>query len=205
MNTTGIDLYSWATPSGWKASCTLKELGIPYTLYPADITKGQQQAPEYLALNPNARIPTIVDHDVGNFSVFESGAIMIYLAEKGGRLLPAGSKERSLVIQWLMFQMGGVGPMQGQANVFFRYFSDRLPAAIARYQNEVRRLYGVLDRRLADNEWLATDFSIADIANWCLPDPQLGQGGGRRFAESEALDGGYRPTPWLRQGRADSP
>ena len=103
MNTTGIDLYSWATPNGWKASCTLEELGIPYTLYPVDITKGQQQAPEYLALNPNARIPTIVDHDVGNFSVFESGAIMIYLAEKGGRLLPAGSKERSLVIQWLMF------------------------------------------------------------------------------------------------------
>jgi len=167
MNTTGIDLYSWATPNGWKASCTLEELGIPYTLYPVDITKGQQQAPEYLALNPNARIPTIVDHDVGNFSVFESGAIMIYLAEKAGRLLPAASKERSLVIQWLMFQMGGVGPMQGQANVFFRYFPDRLPAAIARYQNEVRRLYGVLDRRLADNEWLATDFSIADIANWC--------------------------------------
>jgi GSH-dependent disulfide-bond oxidoreductase len=163
MNTTSIDLYSWATPNGWKASCTLEELGIPYTLYPVDITKGQHRAPGYLALNPNAKIPTIVDHDAGNFSVLESGAIMIYLAEKADRLLPAEFKARSLVIQWLMFQMGGVGPMQGRANVFFRYFPEYLPAAIARYQNEVRRLYGVLDRRLADNEWLAPDFSIADM------------------------------------------
>ena len=138
MNTTGIDLYSWATPNGWKASCTLEELGIPYTLYPVDITKGQQQAPEYLALNPNARIPTIVDHDVGNFSVLESGAIMIYLAEKAGRLLPAEFKARSLVVQWLMFQMGGVGSMQDQANVFFATFPSgcRPPSCATRTRSE---------------------------------------------------------------------
>jgi len=129
--------------------------------------KGRQRAPEYLRLNPSAKIPAIGDHDVGDLGWFDSGGSMIYLAEKAGRLLPIEFKARSRVIQWLMFQMGGVGPMQGQANVFFRYFPERLPSAIARYQNEVRRLYGVLDHRLADNEWLATDFSIADIANWC--------------------------------------
>jgi GST-like protein len=167
MSASRIDLYTWATPNGWKASCTLEELEIPYALYPVNIMMGRQKLPEYVKLNPNARIPTIVDHDAEDFAVFESGAIMIYLAEKAGRLLPTESKARSRVIQWLMFQMGGVGPMQGQANVFFRYFPERLPSAIARYQNEVRRLYGVLDQRLAHNEWLATDFSIADIANWC--------------------------------------
>ncbi len=166
MSASGIDLYTWATPNGWKASCTLEELQIPYTVYPLDIMKKQHKTSEYSRLNPNEKIPAIVDHDVGDFVVFESGAIMIYLAEKAGRLLPTEFKGRSRVIQWLMFQMGGVGPMQGQANVFFRYFPERLPGAIARYQNEVRRLYGVLDQRLADNEWLAADFSIADIANW---------------------------------------
>lgn len=166
MSASGIDLYTWATPNGWKASCTLEELQLPYTVYPLDIMKKQHKTPEYSKLSPNEKIPAIVDHDVGDFAVFESGAIMIYLAEKAGRLLPTEFKARSRVIQWLMFQMGGVGPMQGQANVFFRYFPERLPGAIARYQNEVRRLYGVLDQRLADNEWLAADFSIADIANW---------------------------------------
>jgi GST-like protein len=161
-----IDLYTWATPNGWKASCTLEELEIPYTLYPVNIMKGEQKTPAYVRLNPNARIPTVVDHDAGDFVVFESGAIMIYLAEKASRLLPMERQARSRVIQWLMFQMGGVGPMQGQANVFYRYFPERLPGAIARYQNEVRRLYGVLDGRLAESEWLAGDFSIADIANW---------------------------------------
>lgn len=161
-----IDLYTWATPNGWKASCTLEELEIPYTLYPIDIMKGAQKTAEYSQINPNNRIPTIVDHDEGGFAVFESGAIMVYLAEKAGRLLPTERKARSRVMQWLMFQMGGVGPMQGQANVFHRYFPERLPGAIARYQNEVRRLYGVLDRQLADSDWLTPDFSIADIANW---------------------------------------
>jgi GST-like protein len=167
MSASSIDLYTWVTPNGWKASCTLEELGMAYTVRPVDIMKGQQRSPEYLKLNPNGKIPTIVDHDADDFVVFESGAIMIYLAEKAGRLLPTDFKARSRVIQWLMFQMGGVGPMQGQANVFFRYFPERIPGAIARYQNEVKRLYGVLDRRLVDNEWLAADFSIADIANWC--------------------------------------
>lgn len=167
MTQSTIDLYTWATPNGWKASCTLEELGIPYNVHPIDIMQGEQKRPEYLRLNLNGRIPTIVDRDAGDFAVFESGAIMIYLAEKAGGLLPTETKARSRVIQWLMFQMGGVGPMQGQAHVFFRYFPERLPGAIARYQNEVKRLYGVLDRQLADNEWLVDDFSIADIANWC--------------------------------------
>jgi GSH-dependent disulfide-bond oxidoreductase len=167
MSAPSIDLFTWATPNGWKASCTLEELQMPYTLYPVDIMKGQQREPTYVKLNPNCRIPTIVDRGTGDFAVFESGAIMIYLAEKAGRLLPTEFKARSRVVQWLMFQMGGVGPMQGQANVFFRYFPERLPSAIARYQNEVKRLYGVLDRQLAENEWLAGEFSIADIANWC--------------------------------------
>ena len=122
MSAPSIDLFTWATPNGWKASCTLEELQIPYTLYPVDIMKGQQREPEYVKLNPNARIPTIVDRDAGDFAVFESGAIMIYLAEKAGRLLPTEFKARSRVVQWLMFQMGGVGPMQGQANVFFATF-----------------------------------------------------------------------------------
>ena len=138
MSAPSIDLFTWATPNGWKASCTLEELRMPYTLYPVDIMKGQQREPTYVKLNPNARIPTIVDRGAGDFAVFESGAIMIYLAEKAGRLLPTEFKARSRVVQWLMFQMGGVGPMQGQANVFFRYFPERLPSAIGRYQNEVK-------------------------------------------------------------------
>jgi GST-like protein len=134
MSASGIDLYTWATPNGWKASCTLEELQLPYTVHPLDIMKKQHKTPEYSKLNPNEKIPAIVDHDVGDFAVFESGAIMIYLAEKAGRLLPTEFKARSRAIQWLMFQMGSVGPMQGQANVFFRYFPERLPSAIARYQ-----------------------------------------------------------------------
>ena len=161
-----IDLYTWATPNGWKASATLEELEIPYNLKPIDITTGIQKDPSYTAINPNGRIPAIVDHDEDGFAIFESGAIMIYLAEKAGRLLPADAKGRSEVIQWLMFQMGGLGPMQGQANMFYRYMDEKIPVAIDRYQNETRRLYSVLDGRLADNEFLAGDYSIADIANW---------------------------------------
>ena len=161
-----IDLYTWATPNGWKASATLEELELPYNLKPVDITTGVQKSPDYVAINPNGRIPAIVDHDAGGFAVFESGAIMLYLAEKTGRLIPADAKGRSEVIQWLMFQIGGLGPMQGQANVFHRYFPEKIPAAIERYQNETRRLYGVLDTRLSDREFLVGDFSIADIAHW---------------------------------------
>ena len=162
-----IDLYTASTPNGWKASCTLEELGLPYAVHAIDLAKGQQKESAFLALNPNGRIPVIVDRDAGDFPVFESGALMIYLAEKAGRLLPSDAKGRSRAIQWLMFQMGGIGPMMGQANVFFRYFPEKLPSAIARYQNESRRLFEVLERRLSESEWLAGEFSIADIANWC--------------------------------------
>ncbi|AMO69094.1 MAG: glutathione S-transferase [Zhongshania aliphaticivorans] len=162
-----IDLYTAPTPNGHKASCTLEALGFEYNTHFVNITEGEQKKPEFLAINPNGRIPAIVDRDLGDFPIFESGAIMIHLAEKAGRLLPTDAKGRAMVMQWLMFQMGGVGPMMGQANVFFRYFPEKIPAAIDRYQNESRRLFEVLDKRLSENQWLAKDYSIADIANWC--------------------------------------
>lgn len=161
-----IELFTAATPNGWKASITLEEAGLPYTVRRIDFDKREQKEPWYLKINPNGRIPAIVDHGNGDFAVFESGALMIYVAEKAGKLLPADVKGRSLVIQWLMFQMGGVGPMMGQANVFYRYAPERIPYAIDRYQREVRRLLEVLDARLADNEFLAGEYSLADIANW---------------------------------------
>jgi GST-like protein len=161
-----IELFTEATPNGWKASITLEELGLPYKVRHIQFDKREQKEPWYLKINPNGRIPTIVDHDNGDFAVFESGALMIYLAEKAGKLLPTDVKGRSLVIQWLMFQIGNLGPMMGQANVFFRYAPERIPYAIDRYQRESRRLFEVLDARLADHEYLAGDYSIADIANW---------------------------------------
>ncbi|MGE6762985.1 glutathione S-transferase family protein [Corallococcus interemptor] len=161
-----IDLYTWNTPNGHKVSVALEELGLPYTVHALDISTGVQKQPAFLAINPNGRIPAIVDRAEGDFAVFESGAILLYLAEKTGRLMPTDAKGRSLVTQWLMFQMAGVGPMQGQANVFFRYFPEKLQPAIDRYQNETRRLYTVLESRLKDHEYLAGDYSIADIANW---------------------------------------
>jgi GSH-dependent disulfide-bond oxidoreductase len=161
-----IDLYTSPTPNGWKASIMLEEIGLPYTVKPIRLETLEQKQEWYLKLNPNGRIPTIVDHDEGGFAVFESGAILIYLAEKTGRLLPQDRKGRSTVIQWLMFQMGAIGPMQGQANVFYRYAPEKLPYAIERYQKETKRLYTVLDKRLADREYLADDYSIADIATW---------------------------------------
>jgi len=161
-----IDLYTAPTPNGWKVSIALEELGMPYEVRPINLTKLEQKEPWFLAINPNGRIPAIVDRDEGAFPVFESGAILIYLAEKAGRLLPADRLGRSRAIQWLMFQMGGVGPMMGQANVFFRYFPEKIQSAIDRYQHESRRLFEVLDRRLGESEWLAGDYSIADIANW---------------------------------------
>lgn len=162
-----IDLYTAPTPNGHKASCTLEELDIPYTVYPIDLAQGDQKTDAFLALNPNGRIPVIVDRANEDLAIFESGAIMIYLAEMTGRLLPTERKARARVMAWLMFQMGGVGPMMGQANVFFRYFPEKITAAIERYQNECRRLFEVLDRRLGESEWLGDDYSIADIANWC--------------------------------------
>jgi glutathione S-transferase len=161
-----IVLYTSPTPNGWKVSIALEELGLPYEVRAIRLQEGEQKEPWYLELNPNGRIPTIVDRDAGDFVVFESGAILLYLAEKTGRLLPADAKGRSLVVQWLMFQMGGIGPMQGQANVFFRYAPERIPYAIERYHDETKRLYRVLDRRLAEHEFLAGDYSIADIATW---------------------------------------
>lgn len=161
-----IDLYTAATPNGHKASIALEELGLPYTLKVLDLTAGDQKRPDFLAINPNGRIPAIVDHDADGFAVFESGAVLIYLAEKTGRLMPGDTKGRSRVLQWLMFQMGGVGPMMGQANVFFRYFPEKIPAVIDRYQGETKRLFRVLDAHLENNEYLAGDYSIADIANW---------------------------------------
>ena len=163
-----IDLYTSPTPNGWKASITLEELELPYEVHRIDLGANQQKESAFLEINPNGRIPAIVDRDAGDFPVFESGAIMLYLAEKvgDGRLLPTDPQGRSRVVQWLMFQMGGLGPMQGQANVFFRYFPEKLPSAIARYQNETRRLYTVLDGQLAKQEWLAGDYSLADIANY---------------------------------------
>ena len=162
-----IDLYTAPTPNGHKASCTLEALEIPYETHFVNISEDDQHKPDFRALNPNGRIPVIVDRDMDNLAVFESGAIMIYLAEKAGRLLPTDVKGRSRVIQWLMFQMGGVGPMMGQANVFYRYFPEKIQPAIDRYQNECRRLFEVLDGHLGEHEWLADDYSIADIANWC--------------------------------------
>lgn len=161
-----IDLFTAATPNGWKVSIALEELGLPYDVRVLDFAQAEQKRPEFLAINPNGRIPAIVDRDGGDLAVFESGAILLYLAEKTGRLLPTDVKGRSRAIQWLMFQMGGVGPMMGQAGVFANYFPEKIPAVIERYRRESRRLFEVLDGHLATNEYLAGDYGIADIANW---------------------------------------
>ncbi|VVM46685.1 Disulfide-bond oxidoreductase YfcG [Pseudomonas fluorescens] len=161
-----IDLYTAATPNGHKVSIVLEELGLPYTVHALSFDKKEQKSADFLKINPNGRIPAIVDRANGDFAVFESGAILIYLAEMSGKLLPQDPKGRSVVLQWLMFQMGGIGPMQGQANVFFRYFPEKLQGAIDRYQHETRRLYEVLDSRLQSVEFLAGEYSIADIATY---------------------------------------
>lgn len=161
-----IELFTAATPNGHKVSIALEELGLPYEFKVLDLQKHEQKAPWFLEINPNGRIPAIIDHEAQDFAVFESGAILIYLAEKTGRLLPTDAKGRSRVLQWLMFQMAGVGPMMGQANVFHRYLPEKIPLAISRYQAESRRLFEVLDSYLAHHEWLAGDYSIADIATW---------------------------------------
>jgi glutathione S-transferase/GST-like protein len=161
-----IELFTAATPNGHKISIALEELGLPYTMRVLDFAQSEQKQDWYLAINPNGRIPAIVDHDADDFAVFESGAILVYLAEKTGRLMPGDPKGRSLVLQWLMFQMAGIGPMMGQANVFYRYLPEKIPVAIERYHGETKRLFRVLDRRLQAHEYLAGDYSIADIANW---------------------------------------
>jgi|TARA_Y100000766_G_scaffold151883_1_gene130512 GST-like protein len=161
-----IDLYTSATPNGWKVTIALEELELPYKLHTVNLSAGEQHSNEFLTLNLNGRIPVIVDREKDNFIVFESGAILLYLAEKTGKLMPKDVKGRSLVMQWLMFQMGGIGPMQGQAVVFERYFPEDVPQARTRYKNETRRLYEVLDSRLGQVEFLAGEYSIADIATW---------------------------------------
>ena len=161
-----IDLYTSATPNGWKVTIALEELELPYKLHTVDLSAGEQHSNEFLTLNLNGRIPVIVDREKDNFIVFESGAILLYLAEKTGKLMPRDVKGRSLVMQWLMFQMGSIGPMQGQAVVFERYFPEDVPQARTRYKNETRRLYEVLDSRLGQVEFLAGEYSIADIATW---------------------------------------
>ncbi|WP_207790464.1 glutathione S-transferase family protein [Polymorphobacter fuscus] len=159
-----MTLYTAATPNCYKVSVTLEELGLAYAVVKVDLAHGQQKTPDYLRINPNGRVPALVDD---GFPIFESGAILVYLAEKTGLLMPSDVKGRSQVMQWLMFQMGGIGPMMAQANVFYRYFPEKIPAAIARYQGEGRRLFEVIDSHLASREFLAGDYSIADIANWC--------------------------------------
>ena len=161
-----IDLYTWSTPNGRKVSIMLEECGLPYTVHPIDITKGEQFRPEFLEISPNNKIPAIVDRDSGQ-RVFESGAILIWLAERTGLFLPSAPTARIATLEWLMFQMGGVGPMLGQAHHFLKFNPGKAPYAEERYGAEARRLYGVLDRRLAEMPYLAgQDLTIADFATW---------------------------------------
>ena len=177
-----IDLHFWTTPNGYKVLLFLEEAGVPYTIKPVNISKGDQFTPEFLSIAPNNRIPAIVDHapDGGgaSVSVFESGAILVYLAEKHRRFLPADLRGRVETLQWLFWQMGGLGPMAGQNHHFSQYAPDKLPYAIDRYVNETGRLYGVLNKRLADRAFMAgADYTIADMASypWIVPHRRQGQ------------------------------
>ena len=175
-----IDLYYWPTPNGFKISIMLEECGLPYRVIPVNIGKGDQFTPEFLALNPNNRMPVIVDQDApgGPLSVFESGAILVYLAEKTGKFLPAETHKRFDVLQWLFWQMAGLGPMAGQAGHFLIYQEGKHAYATERYTNEYGRLLAVMERRLRDRDYLAGDYSIADMAclPWASPYERLGQG-----------------------------
>jgi len=176
-----IDLYYWPTPNGHKITMFLEETGLDYKIFPVDISAGDQFKPEFLAFSPNNRMPAIIDHapaDGGEaITVFESGAILVYLAEKTGRFLPHDVRGRKTVLEWLFWQMGGLGPMAGQNHHFRNYALEKLPYAIDRYVNETNRLYGVLNKRLADREFIAGDFSIADMASypWVVPYKNQGQ------------------------------
>lgn len=164
-----IDLYTWTTPNGRKVSIMLEELELPYRVHPINIGRNEQFAPEYVAINPNSKIPALVDSDGPDgapIALMESGAILIYLAEKAGTLIPATPRGRYVALQWLMFQMGGVGPIYGQVHHFLRAAKEQVPYAIERYKKETARLYGVLDARLADEPYLAGEYSIADIATY---------------------------------------
>jgi GSH-dependent disulfide-bond oxidoreductase len=164
-----IDLYTWGTPNGRKVSIMLEECALPYRVHAVDIGKGQQSLPGFVAINPNSKIPAIVDSDGPGgtpFNLFESGAILLYLAKKAGRFFPLDERRQFEALQWLMFQMGGVGPMFGQAHHFLRSAPEPVPYAIERYTKESRRLYGVLDGHLRDHEYLADEYSVADIATY---------------------------------------
>lgn len=176
-----IDLYYWPTPNGWKVSIMLEETGLPYKLIPVNIGRGEQFKPEFLAISPNNRMPAIVDDDPADggapFSVFESGAILLYLGEKTGQFLPRDMRGKTRVTEWVMWQMGGLGPMAGQAHHFRQYAPSPLPYAIDRYTNEVNRLYGVMNNQLERHEYLAGEYSIADMAAfpWVVPYERQGQ------------------------------
>jgi GST-like protein len=176
-----IDVHYWTTPNGHKVTMFLEETATPYTIIPVNIGKGEQFKPEFLTVSPNNRIPAIVDHEPTGggepIAVFESGAILLYLADKTGKLIPRDLRARTDAIQWLFWQMGGLGPMSGQNNHFAHYAVDKLPYAINRYRDEVNRLYGVLNKRLADREFVAGDYSIADMASypWVVPHERQGQ------------------------------
>jgi GST-like protein len=174
-----IDLHYWPTPNGFKVTILLEETGLPYKLIPVNIGRGEQFNPEFLKISPNNRMPAIVDHDAegGPLAIFESGAILLYLAEKAGAFLPKDTRGRYEVMQWLMWQMGGLGPMAGQAHHFRQYAPEKIPYAIDRYTKEVNRLYGVMNIRLRDREFLAGDYSIADMAAypWVVPYERQGQ------------------------------
>ena len=202
-----IDLYYWPTPNGWKISILLEELDVPYKLIPVNITTGEQFEPDFLKIAPNNRMPAIVDHapeDGGEpIAIFESGAILLYLAEKHGRFIPTDVRGRYEVMQWLFWQMGGLGPMAGQAHHFRQYAPEQIQYGIDRYTNEVNRLYGVMDKRLADREFLAGEYSIADMAAWPWVVPYKNQGQDleefphlkrwfETLKERPALDRGYR-------------
>jgi GST-like protein len=176
-----IDLYYWTTPNGHKLTIFLEEAGLPYRIIPVNISKGEQFKPEFLAISPNNRIPAMVDHAPANGapsqSLFESGAMLLYLAEKTGRFIPPDTAGRAEVLQWLFWQMGGLGPMAGQNHHFSHYAPEKLPYAIERYVKETGRLYAVLDKRLADRAFIAGEYSIADMASypWVVPHQRQGQ------------------------------
>jgi GST-like protein len=203
-----IDVHYWPTPNGKKVTIALEELGLPYRIIPVNIGRGDQFRPEFLAISPNNRMPAIVDHEPAGggapISVFESGAILVYLAEKTGRLMPNDVRGRVNVMQWVMWQMGGLGPMLGQAHHFRGYAPEKIPYAIDRYTNEAHRLYGVLDKQLAGHEFVAGEYSIADIASWpwILPSGQ-----GQSFDEFPHLARWYEAVnarPAVQRGAAVS-
>jgi GST-like protein len=181
-----IDLYTWGTPNGHKASIMLEETGLPYTVHPINISKGEQHSPDFLAINPNGKIPAIVDHDIdrdaeNGLAVFESGAILVYLAEKAGKLLPSGT-DRAKVLSWVFWQVGGLGPMLGQWGHFTRSAPEKIPYAIDRYFQESLRLLDVLDQHLANHEYIVDQYSIADIANYTW------SAGGLKFIKGQQPD-----------------